>query len=823
MSYTRVNWQDAPSVSTPLSASNLNKMDAGIEQNANDIEALQQHTYDSALDDTSTNAPQTKAVKKAIEDAVESVTIITDPTLSNEGQAADAKATGEAVAQLKSAITDITGSQIIPLAQNHYIDLSGSTVTMSNGVPQYSDGTTVYFCGMVQCVAGDEFVVNGTGGSSTRLWGFVNSLGSILKVASASASATNLKLIAPTDAAWLIVHTNIRVNSYKGLFVKERVDSIENDFHFENIGVLGAYHGSYTDGKVDSVNGTLTVYAPCKENVVYRISKTATKRFRVFFTQNQPITGESVFGVVANDTGATIETRSPANANYICAYIYSSGTDSSYGTENEIRASLTIKAKGTYDFTSLNGVSALQSKIGVLIDDAAAVVWEQGGIGLDGAAQNDNRRMRTTDYIEGIDLNINIDATKGAYSVRYYNGDTLLQSDSEWRTQKLDNVLSSVPGCNRIKIVLKNASNTAITSANKTDLIGAITIDRVTVVDELNELKNAVSIGFPEAPKEYYVSEINDTALSVRDLQTEPCITFAFITDIHYKSVNGGAEGECLNPDLVDDSITNLNAVLKGCKVDFVFVNGDLTDGNVAKATTKGYVKHIFDGLRRLPVPVLCSIGNHDDNRYSTPIMTSAEMFANYTAQGNMDGINYGSMNGTNYYIDYKSLKIRFIIINSNDFSGHYDFTEETRLFLSEALADMPTGYQGFIFTHTSPGTVMNYNQTVRPHGGDVETIINTSGRVNAVFYGHSHQDNSFGPAGSGALNVYDYLAICSCCEKCTNSNGDPSKWSPNASMPLRTVGTATEDLWDIIVIRPVSRKINYVRFGAGDNREFNY
>lgn len=100
MSYTRVNWQDAPSVSTPLSASNLNKMDAGIKQNADDIEALQQHSYDSALNDTSTNAPQTKVVKKAIEDAVESVTIITDPTLSNEGQAADAKATGDAIGKV---------------------------------------------------------------------------------------------------------------------------------------------------------------------------------------------------------------------------------------------------------------------------------------------------------------------------------------------------------------------------------------------------------------------------------------------------------------------------------------------------------------------------------------------------------------------------------------------------------------------------------------------------------------------------------------------------------------------------------------------------
>lgn len=104
MSYTRVNWQDAPSVSTPLSASNLNKMDAGIKQNADDIATLQQHTYDSALDDSSTNAPQTKVVKKAIDDAMESVTIVTDPTLSNEGQAADAKATGDAVAQVKSQL-----------------------------------------------------------------------------------------------------------------------------------------------------------------------------------------------------------------------------------------------------------------------------------------------------------------------------------------------------------------------------------------------------------------------------------------------------------------------------------------------------------------------------------------------------------------------------------------------------------------------------------------------------------------------------------------------------------------------------------------------
>ena len=122
MSYTRVNWQDAPSVSTPLSASNLNKMDAGIEQNANDIEHLQQHTYDTELDGTSTNAPQTKAVYEALQQ----INVETDTTLTVSGKAADAAATGEAVAQVKTAIDEVIA---IPITWTE-----GKNVNPSTGV-----------------------------------------------------------------------------------------------------------------------------------------------------------------------------------------------------------------------------------------------------------------------------------------------------------------------------------------------------------------------------------------------------------------------------------------------------------------------------------------------------------------------------------------------------------------------------------------------------------------------------------------------------------------------------------------------------------------
>lgn len=40
MSYTRVNWENLPSTNTPLNATNLNKMDAGIKDLDNNVSSL---------------------------------------------------------------------------------------------------------------------------------------------------------------------------------------------------------------------------------------------------------------------------------------------------------------------------------------------------------------------------------------------------------------------------------------------------------------------------------------------------------------------------------------------------------------------------------------------------------------------------------------------------------------------------------------------------------------------------------------------------------------------------------------------------------------
>lgn len=43
MAYSRVNWEDSPSTATPLNATNLNIMDKGILDNAEEIEQMKEN------------------------------------------------------------------------------------------------------------------------------------------------------------------------------------------------------------------------------------------------------------------------------------------------------------------------------------------------------------------------------------------------------------------------------------------------------------------------------------------------------------------------------------------------------------------------------------------------------------------------------------------------------------------------------------------------------------------------------------------------------------------------------------------------------------
>lgn len=308
---------------------------------------------------------------------------------------------------------------------------------------------------------------------------------------------------------------------------------------------------------------------------------------------------------------------------------------------------------------------------------------------------------------------------------------------------------------------------------------------------------------------EVFSQEITDTINSVRECQTEPSITFILCTDIHYGMSENG------NPYLFDTSAENMKAVLNSIRADFTVCLGDVTEGN--SSDTETYAVKVNNAIRNLGVPYLLAIGNHDDNRYKTnSTFTAEDMYRYYDSFVYNSVVFNDNTNGRDYYVDCENYKTRFVVLDSNTV-GAYGFASETVTWFQNKALNTPNDYLVVVLVHESSVPVQNYNNSSLANMTAITNAITNyleSGKPIIQFYGHSHCDVAF---------TSPFLSIGTNCLKFENTNGDPSKWPSGATKPTRVVGEISEDCWDVVVLRPLSRKVNCIRFGAGNNRSFTY
>ena len=308
--------------------------------------------------------------------------------------------------------------------------------------------------------------------------------------------------------------------------------------------------------------------------------------------------------------------------------------------------------------------------------------------------------------------------------------------------------------------------------------------------------------------KNYYAEELDDTVTKVRALQTEPNITLFYVTDIHAYYVAGHEE-------LYKTSVENMRMLLSKIPCDGVVNLGDSIEGYSADTTAMGYGNDISNEFRKIGLAYYPVIGNHDDNRYHNATnddrLTVGERYQVFINPARK--VVYDST-GLNYYVDFDEFKIRMICLNSvSDYTYKYD-TDTCTWFSGVAL---DTSYAVLVNTHVAPVGAWNYNDTTPTNSATIISALDAFAAnkdVLALVFGHNHVDDVFSTP---------YNGITLCCEKFENENGDPTKWPTGAVKPSRTAGTASEDCWTVAVIRPNSRKINFVRFGAGSDYEITY
>ena len=328
--------------------------------------------------------------------------------------------------------------------------------------------------------------------------------------------------------------------------------------------------------------------------------------------------------------------------------------------------------------------------------------------------------------------------------------------------------------------------------------------------------------------KSYFEDEMADTISKVKALQIEPCVIIPICTDIHYMSSdNSGAT------PTFEVMIDNMKYLSTKLRIDAVACLGDITDGDVAQATTTTRMAYMFDRFREIKVPLMFAAGNHDANGYYQTPWFTLDQIAQTQYSNNRNDATFSS-GSQNWYWDMDAHKIRFISLCSacaENTTSRYRFPTGTDTWLTSALSSVPSGYMVVLFVHLSPISSQNWNNTVQQNASAINTAItnwlnadNTHTLIQ--FMGHSHADYAF---------TSPYLNIAINCQKTEPSITEDyvvtqemkdqgiDKGVVGAKHWHNVAGTYKEDCWDVCVIRPNSRKVNMIRFGVGEDREFTY
>lgn len=294
--------------------------------------------------------------------------------------------------------------------------------------------------------------------------------------------------------------------------------------------------------------------------------------------------------------------------------------------------------------------------------------------------------------------------------------------------------------------------------------------------------------------KDYYDKEIEQTVRNVLEKKDGQTLIFGLITDSHYV-INGGWE----------DTLSNLRAVHEQVPFDAVVHLGDLTDGMIPLSVTKEYVSLVMQDLNSLQVPVYLALGNHDSNYFNkNPEWMTQEEQSDY----------YLSQKKPWYYVDFGTQKLRCIFLHSFNHKEkiRYGFPQEEVEWVKETLEATPEDFSVLIFSHVPLLPEMHFWTKEIRNSSELlrvlEEYVCRGGVILGYIHGHNHADQ---------INTEKSFPIVSVgCAKCE----DFKDKKPEGSVTYdRKMGTVTQELWDVMMVDVLNKKIDFVRFGAGEDR----
>lgn len=310
--------------------------------------------------------------------------------------------------------------------------------------------------------------------------------------------------------------------------------------------------------------------------------------------------------------------------------------------------------------------------------------------------------------------------------------------------------------------------------------------------------------GYSRRDKSYFNGEIAKTVQSIYRKTTQKSLVFGLLSDTHY-TVNGTWE----------DTAANISAVNKQVEFDGIVHLGDITDGMVSKKICMDYTNRVLRDLRDNHVPLYLCIGNHDTNYFkgNPEVLSYGEQYALYLRS--IDKNVHLEGRQLYYFMDYTHVQIRCLFLYSFDHreTVRYGFDMQQIEWVRKTLADTQDGYKVIVFSHDAPLARLDYWANEIRNGDILIDVLEKYHEqdnhcVLAYIHGHTHADYIYRGRSFPIISVG--------CSKCEYF---PDKKPEGSVRQERKPDTVAQELWDTMIITPEENRIDFIRFGAGEDR----
>lgn len=345
-----------------------------------------------------------------------------------------------------------------------------------------------------------------------------------------------------------------------------------------------------------------------------------------------------------------------------------------------------------------------------------------------------------------------------------------------------------------------------------------VTYDFKAIYDIKSELNNKIA-------RNVFKSEIEDTVSKIRNECREKAYVFALVTDTHTKY-----DGN----DFWQDTYKNLKAVNDSYNFDAIFHLGDIVEGNFTKDETEQILSETRQDMLSISNMSFLLTGNHDDNHvyynsHNDGLITDSDRYA---LLNRFNEIRVCRKQSNQYYYIDISDDLRIICLDGMLGDGHlgndgnsWGYTDEQVEWMrSDALS---TNRQVMVLSHMQLSSIYSshYDDGYMIYNSDamldaLSKFKESGGIVIGFFNGHTHADfmtqNSIGihEVQTGTQNMNQSGTF-------GQSSYSDGVYTPN--VPVRKKDSTLQDLWDVLIVKPLSKTVKIIRFGAGEDREFSY